>query len=163
MDKKQGPHHFQVGDKVWLYLDKRRFKKNIHHKLKPLRYGPYAIIQQIGDNAFRSDISSHLGIHDVINTDLLKLYEDSTLETNIQYPTDVLLELQQPLLEDTTFDRLIHSTGTPSLPSYLVAKHDQFSTPVTNLNGFQSLNSRRNFQKRGKHWSPMLLPFGGIK
>ena len=81
MDRRRVPHHFQVGDKVWLYLDKRRFKNKAHHKVKPIRYGPDTILQQIEENTFKLDLSAHLGIHDVINIDLLKPYDESTLET----------------------------------------------------------------------------------
>ena len=50
-DKNCIPHSFQIGDQVWLHLKKERFT-GPHNKLKPLRYGPYSIFKQIGENYF---------------------------------------------------------------------------------------------------------------
>jgi len=47
-------HSFQVGDQVWLYISKGRMQgegKNI----KPIRYGPFKILEKIGENAFHLD------------------------------------------------------------------------------------------------------------
>jgi len=38
------PLHFQLGDRVWLFMDKQRFKGHHHHKIHPLRYGPYTVL-----------------------------------------------------------------------------------------------------------------------
>jgi hypothetical protein len=50
-----GDPHFQVGDQVWLHLDKQRFKNQQRHKLEPNKYGPYTSIQQMRPNAFKLD------------------------------------------------------------------------------------------------------------
>ena len=124
MDRRRVPHHFQVGDKVWLYLDKRRFKNKAHHKVNPIRYGPYTILQKIRENVFKLDLLAHLGIHDVINVDLLKPYEESTLETSIpiHHPQNVIPDFQLPLLIDTIFDTKQRTMRHGSTTSYLVAK-----------------------------------------
>jgi len=36
------PLHFQLGDRVC--MDKQRFKGHHHHKIHPLRYGPYTVL-----------------------------------------------------------------------------------------------------------------------
>lgn len=42
-DKQRTYLSFHLGDQVWLHLDKQRFKSH-HHKLMPIRYGPYTIL-----------------------------------------------------------------------------------------------------------------------
>jgi hypothetical protein len=50
-DQHRVPHKFQVGDKVWLHLQKERLT-GPHRKLNPLRYGSYTITEVLGDNSF---------------------------------------------------------------------------------------------------------------
>jgi hypothetical protein len=45
-------HKFFVGDKVWLYLCKELLQGSTK-KLKPLRYGPFEIIEQVCGNTFK--------------------------------------------------------------------------------------------------------------
>jgi hypothetical protein len=54
-DQHRVPHKFQVGDKVWLHLQKERLT-GPHRMLHPLRYGPYTITKAVGDNAFELNI-----------------------------------------------------------------------------------------------------------
>lgn len=49
-DKHQVDHHFQVGKQVWLYISKVRLKGE-DTKLKLIRYGPFKIVEKIGNNA----------------------------------------------------------------------------------------------------------------
>ena len=58
-DKQRKFLTFQPGDKVWLHLDKKHFKGQ-HHKLLPIRYGPYSILEKIGENAYRLDLPPQL-------------------------------------------------------------------------------------------------------
>jgi hypothetical protein len=50
-DQHRVPHNFQVGDKVWLHLQKERLA-GPHSKLRPLRYGSYTLTKVVGENAF---------------------------------------------------------------------------------------------------------------
>lgn len=45
------PHKLQVGNKVWLHLQKERLTR-AHQKLKPLRHGPYNITKAMGNNVW---------------------------------------------------------------------------------------------------------------
>ena len=113
-----------MGDKVWLHLDKQRFKTQSHHKLKPLRYGPYTILEAIGPNAFRLDLPAQLGIHNVINVNNLKLYEPPQLEDEIAviHSNDNIPEFQPPLAEDTLLDTRTRTTRNRQIMTYLVGK-----------------------------------------
>lgn len=48
--------------------------------MKPLRYGPFRILDQIGNNAFRLDLPPYLGMYSVINAEYLKLFEPPLLD-----------------------------------------------------------------------------------
>lgn len=48
--------------------------------MKPIRYGPFKILEKIGDNAFRLDLPSYMKIYDVVNVKNLRLYEPPLIE-----------------------------------------------------------------------------------
>ena len=61
-------HLFEVGEKVWLHLQKENLV-GPHHKLHLLRYGSFTITKAIGDNSFELKILTFLGLHLVFNVD----------------------------------------------------------------------------------------------
>lgn len=44
-------------------------------KLKPIRYGPFRILEKIHENAFRLDLTAYMHIYSVVNVDCLRLFE----------------------------------------------------------------------------------------
>jgi len=72
-------HSFEVGDQVWLYINKDRMQGE-GKKLKPIRYGPFKILEKIGENYFRLDLPSYMHIYSVVNADSLRLFEPSLIE-----------------------------------------------------------------------------------
>jgi hypothetical protein len=80
-DQHRVPHKFQVGDKVWLHLQKECLT-GPHRKLHPLCYGPYTITKAMGDNSFELNIPPFLGLHPVFNVDLLRPYFPPLLDTS---------------------------------------------------------------------------------
>ena len=112
-DKHRVDHHFQIGDKVWLTISKDRLKGE-GKKLKPIRYGPFTILDKIGTNAFCLDLPLYMQIYSVVNVENLKLYEPPMIvdeDENVQVPSvddfdpKYLNELQQ----DAILDRKIQS------------------------------------------------------
>jgi hypothetical protein len=67
-------HSFQVGDEVWICIRKERIKGE-GKKLKPIRYGPFKILEKIGNNAFCLDLPPYMKIYAVVNVENLRLYE----------------------------------------------------------------------------------------
>ena len=55
-------HSFQVGDQVWLYISKDGMQGE-GKKLKPIRYGPFKILEKIGENAFHLDLLAYMHIY----------------------------------------------------------------------------------------------------
>jgi hypothetical protein len=73
-DKHCVNHSFQVGDEVWLYISKERLKGE-GKNLKPIRYGPFKILENIGNNAFHLDLPPYMQMYAVVNVENLRLYE----------------------------------------------------------------------------------------
>ena len=78
-DKHRVEHSFQVGDQVWLYISKQRLQGD-GKNLKPIRYGPFKILDKIGENAFRLVLPAYMQIYSIINVENLRLYEPSLIE-----------------------------------------------------------------------------------
>jgi len=107
-------HSFQVGDQVWLYISKDRMQGE-GKKLKPIRYGPFRILEKIGENAFHLDLPAYMHIYSVVNEDCLRLFEPSLIEDpeeQSQLPSidDLLPEYLNELQEDTMLDRKVRMT-----------------------------------------------------
>ena len=127
-DRHKADHSFQVGDRVWLYLPKERFKEK-ERKIKPLRYGPYFITEQLGANAFRLDLPPYMGLHPVFNVDKLKLFEPSLvdeIEETQRHPDAVIPDFTSPLDEDKIFEQQMKKTQTSSFDSFLVGRKGQY-------------------------------------
>jgi hypothetical protein len=58
-DKHQVDHHFQVGHQVWLYISKEGLKGE-DKNLMPIRYGPFKILEKIGDNVFWLELPPYM-------------------------------------------------------------------------------------------------------
>jgi hypothetical protein len=107
-------HSFEVGDEVWLYISKLRLKGE-GKKLKPIRYGPFKIVDKIGNNAFRLDLSPYMQMYAVVNVENLKLYEPPLIDdqgehVQIPYIDDFSPEYITELQEDTILDRRMQTS-----------------------------------------------------
>ena len=102
-----------MGDKVWLHLQKERLT-GPNRKLRPLRYGPYNITKEVGDNAFELSIPPFLGLHPVFNVDLLRPYFPPLLDTSEVAEQLTPTELNPECLEQATMDQIMDTqvTGT---------------------------------------------------
>ena len=49
-------------------------------KLKPIRYGPFKILDKIGENSFFLDFLAYMQIYSVVNAENMRLYEPSLIE-----------------------------------------------------------------------------------
>ena len=85
-------HSFQVADQVWLYINKDRMQGE-GKKLKPIRYGPFQILEKICENDFLLDLPAYMHIYLVINVDCLRLFEPSLIE-------DLEEQSQLPSIDD---------------------------------------------------------------
>ena len=74
------PRNFQVGEKVWLHLQKECLT-GPHRKIRPLQYGSYTITKVVGNNAFELSIPPFLVLHPIFNVDRLRPYFPPLLDT----------------------------------------------------------------------------------
>jgi hypothetical protein len=68
-----------VGDQVWLYISKEILQGE-GKKIKPIHYGPFKILDNIGSNAFRLELPPYMQIYSVVNVENLRLYEPPMIE-----------------------------------------------------------------------------------
>jgi hypothetical protein len=127
-DQHRVPHKFQVGDKVWLHLQKERLT-GPHRKLHPLCYGSYTITKAMGDNSFELNIPPFLGLHPVFNVDLLRPYFPPLLDTSEVAeqltPTELNPDCIQQASNDHIVDTQIKGTRQQRIQLYRVVKAGQ--------------------------------------
>jgi len=95
-------------------------------KLKPIRYGPFKILEKIGENAFHLDFPAYMPIYSIVNAESLRLFEPSLIEDpeeKSQLPSidDLLPEYLNELQEDIVLDRKVRTTCRGDV-EYLIIK-----------------------------------------
>ena len=80
---------FKEGDPVWIHLRKERFPNKTFVKLQPQADGPFKIIQEIKDNAYKVELPGDYGISATFNVLDLSPYE-------VDEPIDLRMSPFQP-------------------------------------------------------------------
>jgi hypothetical protein len=81
-------------------------------KIKPIRYGPFKILDKIGTKAFQLELPPYMQIYSVVNVENLRLYEPPMIEDqgeNVHIPSieDFSPEYMNELQEDTILDKRV--------------------------------------------------------
>jgi len=125
-DKHKVDHKFHVGDHVWLHLSKERLQGPTK-KLKPIRHGPYKIVEQVIENAFRLNLPKYMNIYSVVNVEHLKLCEpymliedEAGLDQILPYIGNLAFDTMDELKEDTLLKNKIHATRRGEIELWLV-------------------------------------------
>jgi hypothetical protein len=112
-DQHRTEKSFKVGDRVWLQLNKERLQ-GPGKKIKALRYGPFEILEKVGDNAYRLSLPPYMHIYSVVNVENLKLYEPSMLDQEeeqvLPSVEDLAPDAQAELTEDTVLQKRSRTT-----------------------------------------------------
>jgi hypothetical protein len=113
-DKHSVDHIFQVGDQVCIYISKQRLKGE-GKKMKPIRYGPFKILENIGNNSFHLDFLPYMQMYTVVNVENLRLYEPLLIHDkgeHVQIPSidDFSPEYLSELHEDTILDKRMRTS-----------------------------------------------------
>ena len=78
-DQHKTKKSFKTGDRVWLQLNNERLQ-GPSKKINALSYGPFEILEKVGDNSYRLSLPPYMNIYSVVNETKLKLYEPSMLD-----------------------------------------------------------------------------------
>jgi len=79
-------------------------------KLRPIRYGPFTILEKIGNNSFHLDLSTYMQMYSIVNVENLKLYKPPLIMDNKEMGTiptvdDFALEYLNSLPKDIILNR----------------------------------------------------------
>ena len=78
-------------------------------RLKPIRYGPFTILEKSGTNAFRIDLPPYIQIYSVVNVENLKLFsppmimdrdEEVSIPSVDRFAPEYLDELKEDIILD---------------------------------------------------------------
>jgi hypothetical protein len=105
-DQHRVPHNFQVGDKVWLHLQKERLA-GPHRKLRPTPIWAIHPHQGCRGNAFELSIPPFLGLHPVFNVDRLRPYFPPLLDTSDMAEQLTPTELNPDCMEQDRTDQIM--------------------------------------------------------
>jgi len=79
-NKKKREAHFQPRDLVWIHLRKERSLSKRRSKLMPRLDGPFEILEKIGPNAYKANLSSDYWVSATFNVADLSPYYDEDEE-----------------------------------------------------------------------------------
>ena len=74
---------FKVGDRVWSHLNRGRLQGH-GNTIKELRYGPFEVLEKVGDNSYKLNLPPYMCIYSIMNVKNLKLYEPSMLNQELE-------------------------------------------------------------------------------
>jgi len=84
---------FEEGDLVWLHLRKDRFPTKRKSKLSPRGDGPFQVLKNINNNAYKLDLPAEYGVHDTFNViDLSPFVGNNEEEEALDLRTDPFQE-----------------------------------------------------------------------
>jgi hypothetical protein len=93
---------------VCLHLQKERLV-GPYRKIHLLRYGPYTITKDVGENAFELSIPPFLGLHPVFNVDRLRPYFPPLLDTSDMAKQLTPTKLNPDCMEQATTDQIMNT------------------------------------------------------
>ena len=66
---------FIQGDWVWIHLQKEKFRNKRKSKLQPRGDGPFQVLEQINDNAYKLDLRAEYNVSSTFNVANLTLFD----------------------------------------------------------------------------------------
>ena len=105
-DQKRREVQFKVGNLVWAYLKKEILPQMKHTKLLPKKVGPCQILEKYGQNAYKIQLPTDIGISPIFNVCDLTLYKG--FEKKTTHEDLVIADLQQvPKPTQPQFEKIL--------------------------------------------------------
>lgn len=146
-DKKRVERVFQVGDSVFIKLQpyiQSSVAPRAHHKLLFKYYGPYAILERIGESAYRVQLPKGSRIHPVLHVSQLKKALGAHCQVQAQLPTvDDQFAVPMRVLQ-----RRFRQKGQVMVPQALIQWSDQPESLAT----WEDLEELRQRFPRAPAW-----------
>jgi hypothetical protein len=60
-----------MGDRVWLHLNKEKLQ-GPGKKIKDLWYGPFEVLEKVGDNSYRLSLPLYMHIYSLVKVEISK-------------------------------------------------------------------------------------------
>ncbi|KAI4355569.1 hypothetical protein L6164_004329 [Bauhinia variegata] len=120
-DKKRSEREFKVGDWVFLKLQPYRqssINNRPFHKLSALYYGPYQVLERIGNVAYKLALPSDAKIHDVFHVSLLKKHHGQKIPQSTLPPFSE--EGDMPIVPIAILDRRMKKKKNQAITEVLI-------------------------------------------
>ncbi|CAL2277905.1 unnamed protein product [Prunus armeniaca] len=103
--------------KIHKEVEEQLQKERLHgvgRKLNPIQYGPFKILEKIGENAFRLELPPYMQMYSIINAEYLKPFEPSLLDddedikdSRLPLLDDLWFEMEDPLMADCILETAV--------------------------------------------------------
>lgn len=123
-NKRRSDRVFCIGDYVFLKLQPYRqttMRQSNFHKLSPKYFGPFKVLDRIGATAYKLELPSTAGIHDVIHVSQLKLCSNPAATQVIHLPHASATAVREPA---AILDRKMVKRGRVAATKVLVQWKD---------------------------------------
>lgn len=114
VDERRTNLQFQVGDLVMVHLNKARLQQGVPNKLRMRRLGPCAILAKYGENTYKVDVPSDIGLSPVFNIADLVAYKGPIQGLNCSHSkvSDDMTNLQLPARPIPKAEKVLRSRIT---------------------------------------------------
>jgi hypothetical protein len=155
-DKNRIDRVFQVGDSVFLKLQpyvQSSVAPRAHHKLLFKYYGPYRVLERVGETAYRLQLPSGSHVHPVIHVSQLKRAVGAHCQVQPVLPTID----DQFAIPIRVLQRRFRQKGSVAVPQGLIQWSDQPESLAT----WEDLEELRQRFPRAPAWGQAVSQGGG--
>lgn len=93
---------------MWFHISKDEMKGE-GKKLRPIRNGPFTILEKIGNNVVRLDLPIYMQMYSIVNVDNLRLYEPPVIMDTKEVGTvPTVHEFAPEYLDELPEDIILH-------------------------------------------------------
>ena len=159
-NKKRPERTFQVGDWVYLRLQpyvQQSLMPRSCHKLSFRYYGPYQVLQKVGNVSYKLQLPAHSKIHLVVHVSLLKKAVKNSAEVSMELPAS-LIDLATPIQPAAILGERLVKKGKKLQPQVRV----RWSTLPDDHDTWENVYALVNAFPKALAWGQAVFSGGGI-